>query len=1414
MPYMENAANERRNLTAPRNRIFEDVDTQQAFLAGQAALQAADKKSAISEEKAMRAQAVSEQALQAADLATVRYQLAPNFANHEAMQQSRAQQLAAVRNARRAAADAVLARADSERSKGRIPGAARHDSLFYAADLSTAGHPSSEAPNKADTALLGAIAAAAVLQAAQAHNARIPSGADTVFEPSDEPPDARDTLTAPPRAMEQTVGDAPRRAALLAEPQQRIVQTRAPYVTDAQIEADAEYESRINRKAEETAEAKEKYEAAAHSLQELDEKIKAAEAVFVQENHAYRETPSELRYNSLRAAAENYRNLLGRYFRAYQNLPSLQKAYEKNSAQLQKADAYIARVEKQRAYQKTTVRPEAAVKADIAALNAEIEGYENIVYGLKVKRQEAQSGTYDREILENELKIKQIEEIKKKYEEELSWAHYFSYDDLRNRADFAELSQYQKDPRDGTEKYEKDWTGRPNEPWYSALYEAMNGNEEAQDALYAKAAYVPPVEQSLGAGMQSFYDASKKGKAETKFATPEQTKFFNYYYRKYGKEAAEKFYEERLRDDLMLQQREESERKWKEFATKNAGTAILATIGSVLESPMKGASYLMQLADYLEDGKIDENATYNNFSRWNTATRDAIMEEINRSGTWGKVGSFAYGVGTSMADFAWQTLLSGGFSSAGSAAAKRISEAVALGIMGTGAAADATIAAKDRGLTDDRAFALGTIAGAAEILTEKFSVEALLEGVGNKRVWQYILKNAFTEGTEEVGSDVINFFADVLIAKDKSQWKEAIRSYEEDGKSEKQAFFLAVRDQALSMGESFLGGFLSGGTMAAVGAGVTVGSTKKWQRSEYQEAGKRLRESGSDTVERMIGGAQTMQEQPQIKLLADQLAAKQREKTLSDEEIGRLFYAIMESGDTVSKRPLQASEQTAPGETKGENAEEKSVLSKLYDADLQRAAGAEQQGAPDIAEKSAPSGQDGTQDGATAETYAQMQEKTAVNTDPATHTQAEQAIIEEYQKSVDPDLVEYAEGVKNGKITKGKYSLGAVSERMQNEIKQKLGIDVTGFGNEIYAGGIQHILKRHGESGSANHSMKNMEDIGRLQYVIEQYDMLEDTKATTRGSLDKNRNPAPLIRLSKKVNGTYYVVEAVPDSAAKSLRVITAYMQGRKSEKKKSEKVSQRLNMEAASPEQTSENGFEHNLSAAQMIAYGQKKVKKNRSTKSDKTSVQKAVDALYEADTTRGEDAANLAALRKDVLDKTYQQLYNEKEIKWAERHGYTLLQESDYVKLSRESGWSPDVVRWITTREQYELLKSAGLHEERICGRLCLVKDHIDADYVFVAENGMRISNREQMRKGNSPRDAATGKPIELHHLGQDANSPFVELTPEEHRLNGNSSVFHSNAKPSWRNDLKKEKQFKKQREVYWKIRETTMNREVKHE
>lgn len=102
--------------------------------------------------------------------------------------------------------------------------------------------------------------------------------------------------------------------------------------------------------------------------------------------------------------------------------------------------------------------------------------------------------------------------------------------------------------------------------------------------------------------------------------------------------------------------------------------------------------------------------------------------------------------------------------------------------MGTGAAADATISAKDRGLSDNQAFALGTIAGAAEIITEKVSLDALLDKTAlTKSAMGYFLKNTLAEGSEEVGSDIINLVADVLISKDKSEWQTSIDAYEAEG---------------------------------------------------------------------------------------------------------------------------------------------------------------------------------------------------------------------------------------------------------------------------------------------------------------------------------------------------------------------------------------------------------------------------------------------------------------------------------------------------------------------------------------------------------------------------------------------------------------------------------------------------------
>ena len=47
----------------------------------------------------------------------------------------------------------------------------------------------------------------------------------------------------------------------------------------------------------------------------------------------------------------------------------------------------------------------------------------------------------------------------------------------------------------------------------------------------------------------------------------------------------------------------------------------------------------------------------------------------------------------------------------------------------------------------------------------------------------------------------------------------------------------------------------------------------------------------------------------------------------------------------------------------------------------------------------------------------------------------------------------------------------------------------------------------------------------------------------SREFMTKENEPAPMLKYSKKVNGTYYVVEAVPESKYKKFWVVSAYMQ-------------------------------------------------------------------------------------------------------------------------------------------------------------------------------------------------------------------------------------------------------------------------------
>lgn len=176
------------------------------------------------------------------------------------------------------------------------------------------------------------------------------------------------------------------------------------------------------------------------------------------------------------------------------------------------------------------------------------------------------------------------------------------------------------------------------------------------------------------------------------------------------------------------------------------------------------------------------------------------------------------------------------------------------------------------------------------------------------------------------------------------------------------------------------------------------------------------------------------------------------------------------------------------------------------------------------------------------------EESTSVNDDPAVHTAEEQAQIEAYKAAVDEKIVSAVKRHIENPRKFQRQIISDVSDRQANDTADILGGDYHGFTNAINSNGIQHIIIRHGENGTADHSMADVNDIARVGYVLSNYDTVErgvnesgypEYSAEFR---DKNNAPSPVLVFSKKVNGTYYVVEAVADNAHKKMWVISAYM--------------------------------------------------------------------------------------------------------------------------------------------------------------------------------------------------------------------------------------------------------------------------------
>lgn len=182
-----------------------------------------------------------------------------------------------------------------------------------------------------------------------------------------------------------------------------------------------------------------------------------------------------------------------------------------------------------------------------------------------------------------------------------------------------------------------------------------------------------------------------------------------------------------------------------------------------------------------------------------------------------------------------------------------------------------------------------------------------------------------------------------------------------------------------------------------------------------------------------------------------------------------------------------------------------------------------------------------------------VQESSGINvSDMTRYSLRMQNTISEYMESVDEKMFDIVKEHRINKHTKFvKYKMSDVSMKEASIIKDLLGEDVSGYSHEINTNAINHIERRHGENGQQDHSMANINDVARMPYVLKNFDSIEilydknGQRVFSKEFLNQDGSKAPLIAYKKRINGTYYIIEAVVVGGQKKLRIVSSYIQKR-----------------------------------------------------------------------------------------------------------------------------------------------------------------------------------------------------------------------------------------------------------------------------
>jgi hypothetical protein len=325
-----------------------------------------------------------------------------------------------------------------------------------------------------------------------------------------------------------------------------------------------------------------------------------------------------------------------------------------------------------------------------------------------------------------------------------------------------------------------------------------------------------------------------------------------------------------------------------EFAEKYPVTASAA---SLITSPLAGLGTLYSYGAAALGQDVDPNSPLFAPAVVSDTMRGTVSENISKllddsigEGV-GDVGSFLYQTGLSILDF-----LSG--AAATGSGASKLGSGIYLTNTGLRAAASTIQDAYARGATQEQALKVGAMAGIAEILFEKISLDRFVE-LSNSPLRTSIIKDVLAQGgveaSEEMFTEIANIFFDEHIMGNLSDWRQRVQAYMAQGMTESEASTKAWTEAAKQVALAGLGGFLSGavtGSVASIGRGRSP--------KQVMSVGQSLIDEGS--ASNLIDAALQLDEGTSARKAAQTIVDRGMQSSALD--IGNLAYMYFsETGD-------------------------------------------------------------------------------------------------------------------------------------------------------------------------------------------------------------------------------------------------------------------------------------------------------------------------------------------------------------------------------------------------------------------------------------------------------------------------------------------------------------------------------------